>query len=69
MQKTVLNILTGRWINPNEDIETMYISEFALDPLVDFYYSALIPPLSVLTIRADIREKFIISVESAVIRE
>ncbi|GES80209.1 hypothetical protein GLOIN_2v1685036 [Rhizophagus clarus] len=43
-EKTVLNILTGRWIDPN----------------------ALIPPLSVLAIRADIHEKFIISVESAV---
>ncbi|CAG8611835.1 8993_t:CDS:2 [Funneliformis mosseae] len=43
----------------------MYIGEFALDLLIDFYYPALIPPLSVLAIRADIREKFIISVESA----
>ncbi|CAG8749293.1 4884_t:CDS:1, partial [Funneliformis mosseae] len=47
------------------DIETMYISEFALDSLVDFYYLALILPLSVLANRTDIREKFIISVESA----
>ncbi|CAG8728345.1 11447_t:CDS:1, partial [Funneliformis mosseae] len=47
-----------------EDIGTMYIGEFVLDPLVDFYYPALIPPLSVLAIRADICEKFIISVES-----
>ncbi|UZO21989.1 uncharacterized protein OCT59_014367 [Rhizophagus irregularis] len=87
-EKTVLNILTGRWINPNrklfqkliregyryanrlsdylEDIGTIYVGEFELDPLADFYYPALIPPLSVLAIRADIREKFIISVKSAV---
>ncbi|CAG8839151.1 13223_t:CDS:1, partial [Racocetra persica] len=49
-----------------EDIGTMYIREFKLDPLADFYYSALILPLSVLAIRADIRKKFIISVESAI---
>ncbi|CAG8819143.1 22804_t:CDS:1, partial [Racocetra persica] len=86
MKKTVLNILTGRWITPKlsqkliregykyvdrlsdylENIGTMYIGEFELDPLADFYYPALIPPLSVLAIRADICEKFIISVESAV---
>src|SRR3954451_15367142 len=88
-QKTVLNILSDRWIDPKgklfrkliregykyadrlsdylEDIGTMYVSEFELDSLADFYHSALIPPLSVLAIRADIREKFIISVESAVI--
>ncbi|GBB93322.1 hypothetical protein RclHR1_02150009 [Rhizophagus clarus] len=87
-EKTVLNILTGRWIDPNrklfqkliregyryanklsdylEDIGTICVSEFELDPLADFYYPALILPLSVLAIRADIREKFIISVESAV---
>jgi hypothetical protein len=88
-EKTVLNILTGRWINPNrklfqkliregyryanrlsdylEDIGTMYVGEFELDPLMDFYHPALIPPLSILAIRADIRENFIISVESAVV--
>src|SRR6266496_5333668 len=84
-EKTVLNILTGRWIDPNgklfqkliregyryannylEDIGTMNISEFELDPLIDFYYPALIPPLSILAIRADIRKNFPISVESAV---
>ena len=47
----------------------MYVSEFELDSLVDFYYPALILPLSVLTIRADICEKFIINVKSAVMRE
>src|SRR6266542_5197332 len=88
-QKTVLNILTGRWIDPNgklfqkliregyryanrlsdylEDIGITYVCEFELDPLADFYYPALIPPLFILAIRADIYEKFIISVESAVI--
>jgi len=89
--KTVLNILTGRWVDPNgklfqkliregyryanrlsdylEDISIgiIYVGEFELDPLADFYYPALIPPLSVLAIRADIRENFIISVESAVV--
>ncbi|POG57646.1 hypothetical protein GLOIN_2v1738206 [Rhizophagus irregularis DAOM 181602=DAOM 197198] len=87
-EKTVLNIITGRWIDPNrklfqkliregykyvdrlsdylEDIGIIYVGEFELDPLADFYHPALIPPLSVLAIRADIREKFIISVESAV---
>ena len=87
-QRTVLNILTGRWIDPNgklfqkliregyryanrlsdylEDIGTMNIGEFELDSLIDFYYPALIPPLSVLAIRADIRKNFPISVESAV---
>ncbi|CAG8495862.1 1818_t:CDS:2 [Diversispora eburnea] len=86
----ILNLLTGRWIDPNgkllqkliregykyadklsdylEDIETMYIGEFALDPLADFYYPALIPPLSILASRSDIRKKFPISVESAVVR-
>jgi hypothetical protein len=91
MQKTVLNILTGRWIDPNrklfqkliregyryanrlsdylEDIGTMCVGEFELDPLADFFHPALIPPLSVLAIRADIRENFIISVEFAVVGE
>ncbi|GES95172.1 hypothetical protein GLOIN_2v1639659 [Rhizophagus clarus] len=49
-----------------EDIGNTYVCEFELDPLVDFYYPALILPLSVLAIKADIHEKFIISVESAV---
>jgi len=62
----VLNLLTGRWIKTNEDIGTISVGEFELDPLADFYHPALIPPLSVLAIRADIRENFIISVESAV---
>ena len=87
-QKTVLNILTDRWIDPNkklfqkliregykyvnrlldylEDIGTIYVAEFELDPLADFYYSALIPPLSILANRSDIRKKNPISVESAV---
>ena len=60
-QKTVLNILTDRWIDPNgklfqkliregykyvdrlsdylEDIGTLYVGEFELDPLADFYLS------------------------------
>src|SRR5687767_10778106 len=89
IHKTVLNLLTGRWISLNgklfqkliregykyanklsdylEDIEITYVSEFELDPLADFYYSAIIPPLSVLVIRADIRKNFIISVKSAVV--
>ena len=88
IHRTVLNLLTGRWISPNgklfqkliregyryanrlsdylEDIGTICAGEFELDPLADFYYPALILPLSVLAIRADIYEKFIISVESAV---
>ncbi len=88
-QKTVLNILSDRWINPKgklfrklirkgykyadrlsdylEDIGTMYVGEFELDPLVDFYHPALIPPLSILASRADIRKNFPISVESAVV--
>jgi hypothetical protein len=86
VEKTVLNILTGRWINPNrklfqkliregykyvdrlsdylEDIGIIYVGEFELDPLADFYHPALIPPLSIL---ADIRKNFPISVESAVV--
>src|SRR5947209_18710742 len=90
-EKTVLNILTGRWIDPNgklfqklirkgykyadrlsdylEEIGTMYVGEFELDPLVDFYHPALIPPLSILASRADIRKNFPISVESAVVGE
>ena len=88
-EKIVLNILTGRWIDPNgklfqkliregyrhanrlsdylEDIGTISVGEFELDPLADFYHPALIPPLSTLAERADIREKFIINVESVVI--
>ncbi|GES94716.1 hypothetical protein GLOIN_2v1639659 [Rhizophagus clarus] len=65
-EKTVLNILTGRWIDPNEDIGTIYVAEFELDPLANFYYPALIPPLSILANRSDIRKKIPISVESAV---
>ncbi|CAG8818029.1 9690_t:CDS:2, partial [Racocetra persica] len=44
-----------------EDIGTMYIGEFALDPLADFYYLAIIPPLSILASRSDICKKFPIS--------
>src|SRR5256885_14255873 len=87
-QKTVFNILTDRWIDPNrklfqklihegykyvdrlsdylEDIGTIYVAEFELDPLADFYYPVLIPPLSILANRSDIRKKIPISVESAV---
>ena len=49
-----------------EDIGTISVGEFELDHLADFYHPALIPPLSTLAERADIREKFIISVESVV---
>ena len=89
-QKTVLNILSDRWINPKgklfrkliregykyadrlsdylEDIGTIYVAEFELDPLANFYYPALIPPLSILASRVDIRKKIPINVESAVMR-
>ena len=50
-----------------EDIGIIYISEFELNLLANFYHPVLILPLSVLAIRADIRENFIISVESAVV--
>src|SRR3954469_12432728 len=50
-----------------KDIGTMYVGEFELDPLANFYHPALILPLSVLAIKADIRENFIISVKSAVL--
>ncbi|KAF0525720.1 hypothetical protein F8M41_014358 [Gigaspora margarita] len=50
----------------NEDIGTIYDGDFELDPLVRFFHPALIPPLSILANRSDIREKFLISVESAV---
>jgi hypothetical protein len=86
-EKTVLNILTGRWITSKlsqkliregykyvdrlsdylEDIGIIYVGEFELDPLADFYYPALIPPLSILASRADICKNFPISVESAVV--
>ncbi|CAG8577096.1 8199_t:CDS:2, partial [Racocetra fulgida] len=49
-----------------EDTGTMWIDEFELDPLFDFYYPALIPPLSILANRSDICKKFPISVESVV---
>ena len=52
-----------------EDIGTISVGEFELDPLADFYHPALIPPLSTLAERADICKNFIISVESAVVRE
>jgi hypothetical protein len=89
VEKTVLNILTGRWIDPNrklfqkliregykyvdrlsdylEDIGIIYVGKFELDPLADFYHPVLIPPLSILASRADIRKNFPISIESAVI--
>jgi len=50
-----------------EDIRTMHVGEFKLDPLVDFYHLALIPPLSILTIRADIHKNFPISVETTIV--
>ena len=56
----------NRLLDYLEDIGITYICEFELDPLADFYYPALIPPLSVLAIRADICEEFAISVKSVV---
>src|ERR1043165_5685566 len=80
IHRTVLNLLTGRWISPNgklfqkliregyryanrlsdylEDIGTICAGEFELDPLADFYYPALIPPLSILASRSDIHKNF-----------
>ena len=49
-----------------EDIGTICVGEFELDPLADFYYSALIPPLSILASRSDIHKNFPITVDSAV---
>ena len=88
IHRTVLNLLTGRWISLNgklfqklicegyryanrlsdylEDIGTICVGEFELDPLADFYYSALIPPLSILASRSDIHKNFPITVDSAV---
>ena len=57
---------TNRLLDYLEDIETIYVSKFELDPLVDFYYPALILPLSVLVISADIHKNFPITVDSAV---
>ncbi|CAG8651703.1 12671_t:CDS:2, partial [Funneliformis mosseae] len=81
-QKTVLNILSDRWINPKgklfqkliregykysdrlsdylKDIGIMHIGKFKLDPLVDFYHPALIPPLSILASRVDIHKTFLL---------
>jgi hypothetical protein len=89
VEKTVLNIITGQWIDPNrklfqkliyegykyvdrlsdylEDIGIIYVGEFELDPLADFYHPTLIPPLSILASRADICKNFPISVKSAVV--
>ena len=88
IQKTVLNILTNRWIDPKgklfrkliregykyvdrlsdylEDIGTICVGEFELDPLIEFSHPALILPLSILASRSDICKKFPINVESAV---
>ncbi|GET60124.1 hypothetical protein GLOIN_2v1611483 [Rhizophagus irregularis DAOM 181602=DAOM 197198] len=88
IHRTVLNLLTGRWISLNgklfqklicegyryanrlsdylEDIGTICVGDFELDPLADFYYSALIPPLSILASRSDIHKNFPITVDSAV---
>ncbi len=49
-----------------EDIETIYVAEFELDLLADFYYLTLISPLSILANRSDIHKKIPISVESAI---
>ncbi|PKC50488.1 hypothetical protein RhiirA1_486221, partial [Rhizophagus irregularis] len=49
-----------------EDIGTICVGDFELDPLADFYYSALIPPLSILASRSDIHKNFPITVDSAV---
>jgi hypothetical protein len=88
VQKTVLNVLSDRWIDPKgklfrkliregykyvdrlsdylEDIGIIYVGEFELDPLADFCHPALIPPLSILAVRADIHKNFPITVESVV---
>ena len=58
-----------RLSNYLEDIGTMHVGEFELDPLIDFYHPALISPLSILASRADIRKNFPINIESAVIGE
>ncbi|GES82690.1 hypothetical protein GLOIN_2v1611483 [Rhizophagus clarus] len=49
-----------------EDIRTICVGDFELDPLADFYYLALIPPLSILASRSDIHKNFPITVDSAV---
>ena len=43
-----------------EDIGTISVGEFELDPLADFYHSALISPLFTLAERADIRENLLL---------
>ncbi|CAG8819508.1 28886_t:CDS:2 [Gigaspora margarita] len=79
-EKTVLNLLTGRWINPYGKLFQKLIREGFIytDSLSDyiediwgrskFFFShpVLILPLSILANRSDIREKFLISVESAI---
>ncbi|GET61522.1 hypothetical protein GLOIN_2v1738206 [Rhizophagus irregularis DAOM 181602=DAOM 197198] len=60
---------TDRLSDYLEDIGIKYVSEFELDSLADFYHLTLILLLFVLAIRVDISEKFIISVESAVMKE
>ncbi|GET57786.1 hypothetical protein GLOIN_2v1769172 [Rhizophagus irregularis DAOM 181602=DAOM 197198] len=70
MEKSELNLgykYADRLSDYLEDIGTINIGEFELEALIDFYYPALIPPLSVLATRADIRKNFPISVEFAVI--
>ncbi|GBB87529.1 hypothetical protein RclHR1_00140033 [Rhizophagus clarus] len=56
----------NRLLDYLENIGTISVGEFELDPLADFYHPALIPPLSTLAERVDIRKKFIISMESVV---
>ncbi|CAG8617961.1 16852_t:CDS:2 [Funneliformis mosseae] len=43
-----------------KDIGIMYVSEFELDPLADFYHPALISPLSILAVRLNIRENLLL---------
>ena len=46
-----------------EDIKTIYISEFKLNLLANFYHLTLILPLSILISKVDICEKYIISIK------
>ncbi|KAF0366102.1 hypothetical protein F8M41_022972 [Gigaspora margarita] len=80
MQKTVLNLLTGRWINPNGKLFQKLIREGFIytDSLSDyiediwsrskfiFSHPALIPPLSIIANRPTIWGSFPISVKSVI---
>ena len=57
---------TDRLSDYLKDIGITYVGEFELDPLADFYYPALIPPLSILASRSNIHKNFPITVDSAV---